>query len=84
MMMKDLWCCFRSGGIYWMAGGLLLPILAKKTGASQKAREMAVKGLAGGMKMQQDAAYCLETLKEEAQDQMISSMTAEAENKEAE
>lgn len=75
-MLKNVWHCFRAGGMYWMAGGLLLPAVLKKTGASKLAREAAVKGLAGGMKMQQDAAYCLETLKEDAQDQMASNKAA--------
>ena len=54
----------------WMyfAGGIAAAIAGKCVCKSDSVRKLAVKGMASGMKLQQDAAYKIETMKEEAQD----------------
>ena len=49
-------------------GGAVAALAGVKAAKSEKTRAMDVKGLAKGMKLQQDAKVTLQNMKEEAQD----------------
>ncbi len=55
---------------HWVCvgAGVALTILGKKFLKSKSVRDAAVKGMASTMKLQQDAIYKLEVMKEDAQD----------------
>lgn len=54
--------------LFYFIGGIAAVIAGKAVAKSECVRQVAVKSLACGMKMQQEAAYRLETIKEDAQD----------------
>lgn len=53
---------------WYFVGGIAAAVAGKSVVKSPSVRKLAVKGMASTMKLQQDAAYKLETMKEEAQD----------------
>ncbi len=63
-------CPFFSDHDHWwyFVGGIAAAIAGKSIAKSNSVRKLAVKGMANTMKLQQDAAYQLETMKEDAQD----------------
>lgn len=68
--MKDHWT--------YLAAGVAATVAAKKFFSSKSVRNTAVKGMASAIKLQQDALYKYEVMKEEAQD-----IVAQAEEKAA-
>lgn len=65
--------------LWFFVGGIAAAVAGKAVAKSDSVRKLAVKGMASGMKLQQDAAYKLETMKEDAQDLVQEQAKAEKE-----
>ncbi|MFP5528520.1 hypothetical protein ACLGL1_08665 [Peptococcus simiae] len=64
MMIRDFLCHKR----VLFAGGLVTGVIGRKVLTSKPVRNFAVQSVASTMKLQKDAAYQLELMKEEAED----------------
>lgn len=60
--------CFKNEKLWCAIGGAVAVILGKKIVTSEKTRQLAVSGLAKGMKMQSDAKEVFQNMKDEAAD----------------
>ena len=63
-MLKDVLCHKK----VLFAGGLVTGVIGRKELSSKPVRNFAVQSVASTMKLQQDAAYQLELMREEAED----------------
>lgn len=64
-----MWYDFlKSNKFLFFVGGAATAVVGTKALKSKTAREICVKGLAKGMKLQQDAKVALQNMKEEAED----------------
>ena len=60
--------CFKDETFWCAVGGAAAVILGKKVVKAKKTRELAVTGLAKGMKLKSDAQSALRNMKDEASD----------------
>ena len=60
--------CFKDEKFWCAVGGAAAVILGKKVVKAKKTRELAVTGLAKGMKLTSDAKSAFQSMKDEAQD----------------
>lgn len=60
--------CLKSGKVLSFIGGAAAATLGVKALKSEKTRELCVKGLAKGMKLQKDAQEVYQNMKEDASD----------------
>jgi len=60
--------CFENEKVLCFFGGIAAATLGVKALRSNKTRDLCVKGLAKGMKLQKDAQESLQNMKEEASD----------------
>lgn len=60
--------CFKNEKLWCAIGGAVAVIVGKKIVTSKKTRQLAVSGLAKGMKMQSDAKEAFQNMKDEAVD----------------
>ncbi len=60
--------CFKNEKLWCAIGGAAAVIVGKKIIKSKKTRQLAVSGLAKGMKLQSDAKEAFRNMKDEAQD----------------
>jgi len=60
--------CLKNEKFLYFAGGVAAATLGVKTFKSDKARDLCVKGLAKGMKLQKDAQEAFQNVKEDATD----------------
>ncbi|WP_417122899.1 DUF1490 domain-containing protein, partial [Ruminococcus bicirculans (ex Wegman et al. 2014)] len=60
--------CFKDEKFWCAVGGAAAVILGKKVVKAKKTRELAVTGLAKGMKLKSDAQSALRNMKDEASD----------------
>lgn len=60
--------CLKNQKLWCAVGGAAAVILGKKILKSKKTRQLAVSGLAKGMKLQSDAKEALRNMKDEAAD----------------
>lgn len=60
--------CFKDEKFWCAVGGAAAVILGKKVVKAKKTRELAVTGLAKGMKLKSDANSAFQSMKDEAQD----------------
>ncbi len=60
--------CFKNEKLWCAIGGAVAVIVGKKIVISKKTRQLAVSGLAKGMKMQSDAKEVFQNMKDEAAD----------------
>ena len=60
--------CFKNQKLWCAVGGAAAVIVGKKIVKAKKTREIAVTGLAKGMKLQSDAKAAFQNMKDEAQD----------------
>ena len=60
--------CFQDEKFWCAVGGAAAVILGKKVVKAKKTRELAVTGLAKGMKLKSDAQSALRSMKDEASD----------------
>lgn len=60
--------CFKDEKFWCAVGGAAAVILGKKVVKAKKTRELAVTGLAKGMKLKNDANSAFQSMKDEAQD----------------
>ena len=60
--------CFKDEKFWCAVGGAAAVILGKKVVKAKKTRELAVAGLAKGMKLTSDAKSAFQSMKDEAQD----------------
>ena len=60
--------CFKDEKFWCAVGGAAAVILGKKVVKAKKTRELAVTGLAKGMKLQSDAKEAFQNMKDEASD----------------
>lgn len=63
-----MWSCFKNEKLWWAVGGAAALIVGKKIVTSKTARQVAVSGLAKGMKLQSDAKTSFQNMKDEASD----------------
>lgn len=63
-----MWSCFKNEKLWWAVGGAAALIVGKKIVTSKTARQVAVSGLAKGMKLQSDAKATFQNMKDEAAD----------------
>ena len=63
-----MWSCFKNEKLWWAVGGAAALIVGKKIVTSKTARQVAVSGLAKGMKLQSDAKASIQNMKDEASD----------------
>ncbi|WP_303022833.1 DUF1490 domain-containing protein [uncultured Ruminococcus sp.] len=63
-----MWSCFKNEKLWWAVGGAAALIVGKKIVTSKTARQVAVSGLAKGMKLQSDAKASFQNMKDEASD----------------
>ena len=63
-----MWSCFKNEKLWWAVGGAAALIVGKKIVPSKTARQVAVSGLAKGMKLQSDAKASFQNMKDEASD----------------
>lgn len=63
-----MWSCFKNEKLWWAVGGAAALIVGKKIVTSKTARQVAVSGLAKGMKLQNDAKASFQNMKDEASD----------------
>lgn len=63
-----MWSCFKNEKLWWAVGGAAALIVGKKIVTSKAARQVAVSGLAKGMKLQSDAKASFQNMKDEASD----------------
>ena len=63
-----MWSCFKNEKLWWAVGGAAALIVGKKIVTSKTARQVAVSGLAKGMKLQSDAKASFKNMKDEASD----------------
>ena len=63
-----MWKCFKNQKVWCAIGGAAAVIVGKKILTAKKTRELAVTGLAKGMKFQQEAKETLQNMREEAED----------------
>lgn len=63
----------------YFAGGIAAAVLLKKVLKSKSVHDIAVNAVAGGMKLQKEASYQLETIKEDAEDLVRQDEIAKAE-----
>ena len=54
--------------VLYLAGGVALAVVGKKALKSNTARNLCVRGMAAGMKLQNDAREAFQNMKEEAAD----------------
>ncbi len=78
-MFKKCFECYNRDHLWFFVGGIAAAVAGKAVAKSDSVRKLAVKGMASGMKLQQDAAYKLETMKEDAQDLVQEQAKAEQE-----
>lgn len=60
--------CFKNEKLWCVIGGAVAVIVGKKIVTSKKTRQLAVSGLAKGMKLQNDAKEVFQNMKDEAAD----------------
>ena len=60
--------CFKNEKLWYAVGGAAAMVIGKKIITAKKTRELAVSGLAKGMKLQNDAKATFQNMKDEAQD----------------
>lgn len=60
--------CFKNEKLWCAIGGAVAVIVGKKIVTSKKTRQLAVSGLAKGMKLQSDAKEVFQNMKDEAAD----------------
>lgn len=60
--------CFKNEKLWCAVGGAAALIVGKKIVKSKKTRELAVSGLAKGMKLQSDAKSAFQNMKDQASD----------------
>ena len=60
--------CFKNEKLWYAVGGAAAMVIGKKIITAKKTRELAVSGLAKGMKLQKDAKATFQNMKDEAQD----------------
>lgn len=60
--------CFKNEKLWCAIGGAAAVIIGKKIVTSKKTRQLAVSGLAKGMKLQSDAKEVFQNMKDEAAD----------------
>ncbi len=60
--------CFKNQKLWCAVGGAAAVIVGKKIVKAKKTREIAVTGLAKGMKLQSDAKAAFQNMKDEASD----------------
>jgi len=65
--------------LLYFAGGLLAAVIVPKAVKSKKVRELGVKGLATGMKLQKQAQETFHNMKEEATDMYVDAAQKAAE-----
>jgi len=63
-----MWKCFKNEKVWCAIGGAAAVIVGKKVFASKKTRELAVAGLAKGMKLTHDAKEAFQSMKDDAAD----------------
>ena len=63
-----MWKCFKNQKVWCAIGGAAAVIVGKKILTAKKTRELAVTGLAKGMKLKNDANSAFQSMKDEAQD----------------
>ena len=63
-----MWKCFKNQKVWCAIGGAAAVIVGKKILTAKKTRELAVTGLAKGMKLQKDAKAAFQNMKDEASD----------------
>ena len=63
-----MWSCFKKEKLWWAVGGGAALSVGKKIVTSKTARQVAVSGLAKGMKLQSDAKASFQNMKDEASD----------------
>jgi hypothetical protein len=67
-MLAGLWA---SKHLLYFAGGIAVAIVGKKAIKSDTARNLCVKGMAAGMKLQRNAREAFQNMKEEAVDMVL-------------
>ena len=72
--------CLESTKLLCFIGGAAAAVIGGKILKSKKARELCVKGLAGGMKFKHDAQTAMQNLKEDAQDIYYDAMNEASED----
>ena len=60
--------CFKNEKLWCVVGGAVAMVIGKKIVTAKKTRQLAVSGLAKGMKLQNDAKAAFQNMKDEAQD----------------
>lgn len=60
--------CFKNEKVLYALGGAAVAIVGSAVLKSKKTRQLAVSGLAKGMKLQNDAKEVFQNMKDEAQD----------------
>ena len=65
---KAMLKCFKNEKLWYAVGGAAAMVIGKKIITAKKTRELAVSGLAKGMKLQNDAKATFQNMKDEAQD----------------
>ena len=63
-----MWSCFKNEKLWWAVGGAAALIVGKKIVTSKTARQVAVSGLAKGMKLQSDAKASFQNMQDAASD----------------
>ncbi len=59
--------CFKNEKLWCVVGGAVAMVIGKKIVTAKKTRQLAVSGLAKGMKLQNDAKAAFQNMKDEAQ-----------------
>lgn len=65
--------CFKNEKLWYAVGGAAAMVIGKKIITAKKTRELAVSGLAKGMKLQNDAKATFQNMKDE-QDRISAAM----------
>ena len=60
--------CFKNEKLWCVVGGAAAMVIGKKIVTAKKTRQLAVSGLAKGMKLQNDAKAAFQNMKDEASD----------------
>ena len=79
-----MWKCFKNQKVWCAIGGAAAVIVGKKILTAKKTRELAVTGLAKGMKFTHDAKEAFQNMKDDAADLCYDAQVKEADNDEDE
>ena len=60
--------CFKNEKLWCVVGGAVAMVIGKKIVTAKKTRQLAVSGLAKGMKLQSDAKATFQNMRDEASD----------------